>query len=816
MHRFKRYYLLASLVFAFSVPFITFTEYVEPLQPIESFQTSFEPVFIPQIVEEPQINYVPIILWSIYGLGVLLFLTKFILNLSRIFNKIRKNETQPSQSFIYVLLNDLVIPHSFFSYIFLNKKGYKSEQIPKEVLIHEQTHAKQKHSIDVLAIEVLQIVFWFHPLVYIIKHAIKLNHEFLADEAVINQGVEPSAYQQLLIAFSSNASKQVPIEIGMASAINYSSIKKRFTVMKTHTSKRNIWLRSIVLLPLIAFSIYGFSEKKEVLRPLEDDLKETHSDYTARSISIEILEDGTYTVDGIAATKNTLIEEVNKLHQDITTEIRNHIMNIHVTSSSKISNEETWFIYNTLLDYGFYRLVTPEQEVVKGKGNTPFAIEQTQQKANSQDSIPVLIINQDPLQLTLNGKLTSLEELNADFNEITNGKVSDLKIETEEMIKMSFLETISEILKPNVSKIIFRAESGIIGDIPFNNSAITKDLVDKPLLKLTDDVKLVCDNCTLDKGLVKNASVVISNNENVESFTVKIPSNPSVLVKGNTFNKEVLKQIESMNNNDQLMIFAIKTNTKNIEGSMLINVKTQQEDSSKKVKVIKGGDWKDVESHLKQDKKVINDIHIHIDKNEKIFLNNKNITLNTLADKVNELNSHLTTDEKRKYSSANITYDDNTQIDLVNNVTTILVKNCNVFSTSSSNIETQKKFNLKNVNSNPYAGKSIEEAKEIYENETLDFSIKEQPKNSPWSISTEVNEVTFIELDEELVEVKITEVELKEYNSMVKKFNALPKDKRIIKLKDFERMSYIYSHLSEEQKKRAEPYPDFYKELSKD
>lgn len=247
-----------------------------------------------------------------------------------------------------------------------------------------------------------------------------------------------------------------------------------------------------------------------------------------------------------------------------------------------------------------------------------------------------------------------------------------------------------------------------------------------------------------------------------------------------------------------------------------INLDTTKTIDDQKVKVIKGGDWKDVESHLKQDKKVINEIHIHIDKNENLFLNNKSITLNTLAEKVNALNTHLSTDEKRKYSSANITYVDNTQIDLAKEITTILLKNCNVYSSSSSNIEAQKKFNLKNVNSNPYAGKSIEEAKEIYENETLDFSVKEQPKNSPWSITTEVNDVTFIELDEETIEIKITEEELKEYNAIVKKFNALPKDKRIIKLKDFERINYIYSHLSVEQKKRAEPYPDFYKELSKD
>src|SRR5690606_4713720 len=196
-----------------------------------------------------------------------------------------------------------------------------------------------------------------------------------------------------------------------------------------------------------------------------------------------------------------------------------------------------------------------------------------------------------------------------------------------------------------------------------------------------------CNNCTLDKDLVKNAYVTTSNNEDVESFTVKILSNPSISVRGNKFNKEVLKQIESMYNDDQLMIFDIKTNTKNIEGSMLINVKTQQQDSSKKVKVIKGGDWKDVEQYLKQDKKVINDIHIHIDKNEQLFLNNKSVTLNTLAEKVNALNTHLSNDEKRKFVHANVTYDDESHTSLVDEIMFLLPKKCNVYSSSAMSID---------------------------------------------------------------------------------------------------------------------------------
>jgi len=176
------------------------------------------------------------------------------------------------------LLKDLAIPHSFFSYIFLNKQAFKSEQIPKEVLIHEQTHAQQKHSVDILIMELLQIIFWFHPLIYVMKHSIKLNHEFLADEAVIHQGIEASTYQKLLLAFSSNASKHLSTEIGITSSINYSSIKKRFTVMKTQTSKTRMWLSTLGLIPIIAILFYNFSSTEYILKESPENIETLQED----------------------------------------------------------------------------------------------------------------------------------------------------------------------------------------------------------------------------------------------------------------------------------------------------------------------------------------------------------------------------------------------------------------------------------------------------------------------------------------------------------------------------------------------------------
>ena len=155
--------------------------------------------------------------------------------------------------------------------IFINKNEYHQGIIEEELFTHELTHVIQKHTIDVLIIEFIQAIFWVNPLFIFIKKAIQLNHEFLADQGVLRKGINTNTYQEIILAFSSNASQPLPTTIGMANAINYSLIKKRFTVMKTKTTKRGIWLRSLILLPLLAILLYSFSDTKVI----EKDIAET-------------------------------------------------------------------------------------------------------------------------------------------------------------------------------------------------------------------------------------------------------------------------------------------------------------------------------------------------------------------------------------------------------------------------------------------------------------------------------------------------------------------------------------------------------------
>ncbi len=261
MHVFKRFYLLIAVVSSFLIPFITFTTYIEaPTTSLYISKTSAV-----DSAEVPGSSYWSIILWTIYGLGVVFFSAIFIKNFRALFLKIKNNPKLKNKSITTVLLAEDVAPHTFWNYIFLNKQKFEARSIPKEVFEHEQAHAKQRHSLDILFMEFLQIIFWFYPLFYIVKRSIKLNHEFLADRAVIKRGVKTSTYQETLLAFSSGAANSRFVH-----SINYSSIKKRFTVMKTHTTKNAVLIRSLLLLPLLVVLIYSCSTSEELEKTVGD------------------------------------------------------------------------------------------------------------------------------------------------------------------------------------------------------------------------------------------------------------------------------------------------------------------------------------------------------------------------------------------------------------------------------------------------------------------------------------------------------------------------------------------------------------------
>ena len=258
MHVFNRIFLLASIVASITIPLITFTSTVVQ-------QADTQP-FLITVVEtdtiEQNVNWWPIILWSVYGIGLLIFAIKFCANLLSIYNRIKRNPHFTKGRYKHVLLQFTHTPHTFFTTIFFPKEAYLQEQIPKEVFWHEETHAQQRHSIDILLIELLHIFFWFNPIIYFYKKSIQLNHEFLADQGVLKKGVYSSTYQNILLDYATSAHHRERYQLAMTNPINYSSIKKRFKIMKKTTSKTSVILRSSLAIPLTLVLLYGLSNKE--------------------------------------------------------------------------------------------------------------------------------------------------------------------------------------------------------------------------------------------------------------------------------------------------------------------------------------------------------------------------------------------------------------------------------------------------------------------------------------------------------------------------------------------------------------------------
>jgi len=260
-HHLKRFYLLFSLLFSLAVPLVEMqvSNPASPLSEASATLGSYERQIntnttLPLKEHAPDYTYYVMLIIYIIISSLLFF--RFVKNLYSIFQSIKRSERIAYRNGEIALINSSIIPHSFLSYIFLNKTDFEKGKIEKEILEHEKVHINQKHSLDILFVELLQIFFWFNPFIILYKRAIRINHEFLADDAVIKKYKDISVYQHLLLshaAYSSNSS--------FGSPLNYSLTKKRFTMMTRTTSVFTTLWKQLLLLPLIVATTLVFSSK---------------------------------------------------------------------------------------------------------------------------------------------------------------------------------------------------------------------------------------------------------------------------------------------------------------------------------------------------------------------------------------------------------------------------------------------------------------------------------------------------------------------------------------------------------------------------
>ncbi len=262
--RVNRWYLLSGLTLGILIPLLRFLEIdfyqedIAQMAPIV-YVIKDAPAQIATSVVEQTMDWGAIIykvLLSLYLLGVGVFSFRFLKGLLAIYRLYSFGSKEHHSYYTLVHTNKEHLPFSFFDKVFLSTKTPMKEGID-DILQHELAHVESKHSIDVLFLEVVNIVFWFHPLIYLYKTAIRQTHEYIADQVVL-KNTHRQTYGTLLLKQSMSG-----LQIALAHQFFHSHIKKRINMMYQKKSGQSAWLKYTLALPVLLLLFIVFSSHRD-------------------------------------------------------------------------------------------------------------------------------------------------------------------------------------------------------------------------------------------------------------------------------------------------------------------------------------------------------------------------------------------------------------------------------------------------------------------------------------------------------------------------------------------------------------------------
>ena len=233
----NRLYLVSSGIFSLAIPFMRFELFSEKVvsdtlyisvSELNTVVSNY--AILPQTQEQYDWGRLIVI---IYLIGALVFFVNFIYQLfavSQLFSKADEDN----------------------AFSFFNRKSVSANLPERETVdLHEDIHIKQFHTVDVIFFEILGIITWFNPVIYLYKKSIKNIHEYLADEAAANFQGDKEMYSLLLLSHAFGV-KPNNLTNGF---LTKSMIKKRIYMLHKQRSKKVAVLKYGLFVPLFALTL---------------------------------------------------------------------------------------------------------------------------------------------------------------------------------------------------------------------------------------------------------------------------------------------------------------------------------------------------------------------------------------------------------------------------------------------------------------------------------------------------------------------------------------------------------------------------------
>ncbi len=264
-HQYNRFYILAAALASILIPFLNIPVYftngdsssawLHSLQNLSGRQTVI--ITLEEGAAENAFNWQS--LWYVLYTAIgLLGLARVLLSIRKLKKLMRVHPTEQLNGIRFINTAEPGTPFSFFRWLFWNNKIELDSQKGEQIFRHEVFHIQQKHSLDIIFMEIVTIVFWTNPVFHLMKKELKAIHEFLADRFATNE-TQKWEYAEMLLMQALNTQHQ------LVHPFFHNQIKRRIAMITNPHKTSHQYLRKMLVLPLAALlvTLFAFSYREK-------------------------------------------------------------------------------------------------------------------------------------------------------------------------------------------------------------------------------------------------------------------------------------------------------------------------------------------------------------------------------------------------------------------------------------------------------------------------------------------------------------------------------------------------------------------------
>ncbi len=277
---FNRFFLITSMLLALAMPMLGLLSGMEVPQMATLKQNMFNGMMLSEVIVthdgQPMLPEVIVttnttpsrfsvwqVMGCIYLIGVGVMTLLFLIKLGKLVVLIIRSPKRKMSSCTAVFTGREQGSFSFFRYAF-----FPNENVDPDIMRHEMSHIAHHHSWDILFAEVMMILQWFNPFIYLYKKELQSLHEYQADRDVVATGVDKKNYMMLILQQCTAVDFS-----GMSNNFSLILTKKRIKMITRNEKAKGLWWRLLATLPVLAILMIANTkvtaqEKKAVDKPI--------------------------------------------------------------------------------------------------------------------------------------------------------------------------------------------------------------------------------------------------------------------------------------------------------------------------------------------------------------------------------------------------------------------------------------------------------------------------------------------------------------------------------------------------------------------